>query len=201
MRTPSQPPVVEAHLTTAKRLARAAVIVVSRDGFDALSVRSVAMEARVAPGTVQHHYRTRAELLLAAFDETVATISARLALVDLDGPIGSQLSRLLRQALPLDPERRQECIVWVALTAAATSHPELVDTYQQAVSLLRDSLRALISSARDAGEVAASVDPVVAAGILSAVVDGLTFQGLAAGSSVDGLTETLDSTIRHVLRA
>jgi AcrR family transcriptional regulator len=52
--------------TTSTSIADAAIRVVARQGLDRLSVRNVARQAGVAPGTVQHHYRTRAQLLDAA---------------------------------------------------------------------------------------------------------------------------------------
>src|SRR5262245_50943001 len=57
-------------LQTSDRIADCAITVIARDGLDALSIRRVAAEAGVAIGTVQHHYPTRAELVLAALQRT-----------------------------------------------------------------------------------------------------------------------------------
>ncbi|MEJ7648801.1 MAG: TetR/AcrR family transcriptional regulator [Nakamurella sp.] len=164
---------------TAERIADAAVTVVARDGFDVLSVRTVAREAGVSGGTVQHHYDTRNALLLAAFAHTVDAITSRLIHSDLAGAVQEVVTRLCEQALPLDDERRRECIVWTALSAAASTHPELAHWQRRAVTLFTATLASIIRDARTAGELPQSCDPDVAAAVLVAVVDGLTLHGVA----------------------
>lgn len=77
-------------------MADAAIRVVAEHGLDQLSVRTVAREAHVAPGTVQHHFPSRALLL------------------ERTGPNTSGLTALrkgLRALLPVDRARREEAIV------------------------------------------------------------------------------------------
>lgn len=182
------------------RLAEAAVTVVARDGFDVLSVRTVAREAGVAAGTVQYHFPTRARLLQAAFDHTVETISARVghAAPRPGAPFAEELGRLLRELLPLDERRRRECTVWVAFTAAAVVDPELRRRHRDAVRLMRTTVAELIANARAGGQVAPSVDPGPAAEVLCAVVDGLTVQGLTADDTGPS-TRILERAVAHAL--
>lgn len=163
---------------TARRIADAAVTVVARDGFDALSVRSVAREAGVSGGAVQHHFATRAGLLLAAFAHTVDTMSGRLAAMRHEGTVQETLGRLCEQALPLDEERRREAIVWITLSAAAASHPDLAAAHRRGLELFTALLAGIIEAGRARGEVSGSVSPGPAAAVLVAVVDGLTLQGI-----------------------
>ncbi len=72
-------------ISTADRLADAAISIIAREGFDALSVRRVAREAQVTGGTVQHHYPSKVELTVAALDRTVHRQSVRLASVPSTG--------------------------------------------------------------------------------------------------------------------
>jgi len=183
---------------TSERIAAAAVTVVARDGFDVLSVRTVAREAGVSGGTVQHHYATRNVLLLAAFAHTVGAISARLAATDLAGPVQQVVARLCEQALPLDDERRRECIVWIALSAAAPTHPDLARQHRSAVSALTSALASIVGGARAAGELPESCDPDSAAAVLVAVVDGLTLHGVCGPDQ--NLTATLGTAVTTVLR-
>lgn len=144
---------------TAERVAAAAVSVVARDGFDALSVRTVAREAGVSGGAVQYYYATRSELLLAAFRHTVTGITDRLAGTDLAGPLSVVLGRMGREALPLDARRQRECVVWVALSAAAAAHPQLAAEHARALHTLTGSLVEAIATARAAGRIGEGVDP------------------------------------------
>lgn len=184
---------------TATRVAAAAVAVVARDGFDVLSVRTVAREAGVSAGTVQHHYPTRTLLLLAAFAQTVRTITDRLTVADRSGTFPVVLGQLCREVLPLDPQRRREGIVWVTLSAAAANHPELAAEHRTAVRALLDALTEWIADVRMAGQVDPSVDPPSAAAMLVAVLDGLTLHGIVGSQPPSTLTATLDRAISLVL--
>lgn len=177
-----------------QRLAEAAVRVVARDGFDVLSVRTVAREAGVAAGTVQHHYRTRALLLIAAFEATAVRIADRFELPVVGQPIRPVVHRLLREVLPLDAQRHEECVVWVALTAAAVSHPELAEVHRRSAAMLRHVLAELVTEAQRTGEVAAERDADATARLLAAVVDGLTLQGVA-GSAPAEMGAVLDRAV------
>lgn len=182
---------------TAERIAAAAVTVVAREGFDVLSVRTVAREAGVSGGTVQHHYATRNALLLAAFAHTVDAITSRLIHTNLRGPVQEVVARLCEQALPLDDQRRRECIVWTALSAAAPAHPELAAQHRRAVAVFTTALASIVRGARAAGELPESCNPDVAAAVLVAVVDGLTLHGVARQDQ--NSTAVLGATIAAVL--
>ncbi len=185
---------------TAQRVAAAAVSVVARDGFDALSVRTVAREAALSGGAVQYHYATRSHLLLAAFELTVRSITDRLMGTDLQGPVATVLGRLCREALPLDAERHRECAVWVALSSAAAAHPELAAQQARALTTLRGWFAATITAAQATGELSDRVQPRRAARILAAVLDGLTLHGITGSQTPHELVTTLDDTIALVLR-
>lgn len=185
---------------TARRVAAAAVSVVARDGFDALSVRTVAREAGLSGGAVQYHYATRSRLLLAAFAQTVDTITGRLAGIDLKGPVDQVLGRLCREALPLDDQRRRECVVWTALSAAAATDPELAAQHNQALRTLTAVVTNAITAAHSAGELDAEVDPPAAAAVLVAVLDGLTLHGITGSLPPQSLGATLDTAVAAVLR-
>jgi AcrR family transcriptional regulator len=185
---------------TADRVAAAAVSVVARDGFDVLSVRTVATEAGLSGGAVQYHYATRTQLLLAAYAHTVHSIAGRLAGTDLGGPLPVVLGRLCRQALPLDLQRRRECVVWIALTAAAAAHPELAAEHGKALHALIALITEAIAAARAAGQLDPVVDPPAAAAVLAAVLDGLTLHGITGNLTPAALTTTMDAAIAMVLR-
>ncbi len=181
-------------------MAAAAVSVVARDGFDVLSVRSVAREAGLSGGAVQYHYVSRSQLLLAAFANAVQSISDRIVRIDLSGPPPLVLGRLCREALPLDAQRRRECVVWAALSAAAAAHPELAAEHRKALQLLTRILTSAIAQAVRRGELNESVDPAAAAAVLIAVLDGLTLHGIAGSLAPEALTSTMDAAIGMVLQ-
>lgn len=187
-------------VSTADRIAEAAITIVAREGFDVLSVRTVAREAGLSGGAVQYHFAARSTMLLVAFARTVHSISRRLAAVDTTGPLPVVLGRLCREALPLDSQRHRECAVWAALSAAAASHPELAVEHAKALNVFTLVMTQAIKAARQQGHVDDAVDPAAAAAVLIAVLDGLTLQGISGNRSPTDLTATLDTAIGLVLR-
>lgn len=181
-------------------MAAAAVTVVARDGFDVLSVRTVAREAGLSGGAVQYHYATRTQLLLAAYAHTVRSITDRLVGADLTGPLDVVLGRLGREALPLDPQRHRECVVWAALSSAAAAHPELAAEHALALHDLTATLSAAIAAAIGSGDLPGDVDPGSAAAVLVAVLDGLTLHGITGSRTPAEVSASLDTAIRLVLR-
>ena len=59
-------------------IAEAAIRVIAQQGFDVVSVRTVAQESGISPGTVQYHYKTRRDLLLAALERSVERQTQRV---------------------------------------------------------------------------------------------------------------------------
>ena len=184
---------------TAERIADAAVTVVARRGLDQLSVRSVAREAGVAPGTVQHHYRSRPALLRAALDRVVERQFGRIAA---GGPHPTPLAALragLRQLLPLDAARRDESIVWLAFTAAAASDAAVADRHREVVALMRRTTADTIRLAQRAGEVPAGIDATTSAVLVVAATDGLVVHGLSAPGRRPSLLRLCDEAVDRLL--
>jgi AcrR family transcriptional regulator len=184
---------------TAVRIADAAVTVVARRGLDELSVRSVALEAGVAPGTVQHHYRSRADLLRAALDRVVERQFRRVAA---GGPHRTALAALragLRQLLPLDAGRRDESIVWLAFTAAAASDAAVADRHREVVALMRRTTADTIRQAQRAGEVPVVINAETAAVLVVAATDGLVVHGLSATGRRPSLARLCDEAVDRLL--
>jgi len=165
--------------TMAERLADAAMVVIARDGHDALSVRRVAREVSVTGGTVQHYYPTKVELTVAALDRCVARQSARLRRRPGPGSEVEQLIRRLGSLLPVGDERRTEAVVWIAMSAAVSGQPEIEARHRQAVDGMRRWLQSCIERAQDCGEVQRQVDAGEAAQMIEAGLDGMMLAGIA----------------------
>lgn len=186
--------------STPQRIADAAIAVVARQGLDALSVRTVARAADVAPGTVQHHFPSRSRLLDAALDRVVERQQARVAATGHHDSALAALRSGLRALLPLDDERRDESVVWLAFTAAAASSSTVAARHGEVVALMRARLADAIGLAREWGELGPDVDPARAAVLVAAVTDGLVVHGLAAGAGErDGLGRLCDDAVDRLL--
>jgi AcrR family transcriptional regulator len=166
-------------LTTAQRLADAAMAVIAREGHDALSVRKVAREVSVTGGTVQHHFPTKVELTVAALDRCIERQGARLLRNPRSEPAVRDMSRRLSSLLPFDGERRTEAVVWIAMSAAVSGTVEIEARHRIAVEGMRQWIRSGIVRTQRSGEVPDRVDVHDAAQMIEAGLDGMMLAGIA----------------------
>src|SRR3712207_6159212 len=108
-----------------REIAEATWRLVERDGLDAVSVRAVAREAGLSPGSLRHVFASQAALLTFAMAALGERVAERLeALPPAATPLEGTLA-VLAQLLPLDPERRREAEVWLPFVVKARVDPEL----------------------------------------------------------------------------
>jgi AcrR family transcriptional regulator len=185
---------------SAAAIADATIGVIARDGFDAVSVRSVAKAAGVAPGTVQHHFHSRDDLLLGALTRMARRQLERLA----PSPPGTHPSDRLRsglmEVLPIDAHRREEGIVWVAFSAAASTRPPLRKAHAAMVQLTRSLIRGVLDEASETLQLRPGITVDIGSALLTAVVDGLIVDGInAPDADAPLLVATLDQAIDLVV--
>lgn len=201
-----------------RRVAEALWRVVARDGMTGVSVRTVAVEAGVTGGTVQHHFPTRAQMVHYAMELLAEQFTRRLTEMPRTGPTHEWTREILLELLPLNAERHREFRVWLAFTTHADTNPELTELKRRFSTQLRDLYLRLIRARRAATgsegedphlEIKPSDDTEAA--ILQAVIDGLALQ-LAAGKPDEATTlgaslldyylaNSVDVSQRHTVKA
>jgi AcrR family transcriptional regulator len=144
-----------------------------------VSIRTVAREASVSIGAVQHHFATKDELLLAAYARAIDQVVARAA--RLPSEPAAYVRALLRELLPLDAEREAELRVALAFTARSVHSPRLAELYEEGYRALVDAVAGVLG--REAAREAV------------AVADGLAWHALCAPSalSADAAAAALDA--------
>jgi len=172
-----------------ERIVDSAITVIARDGLDALSIRRVAAEAGVAIGTVQYHYPTRAELVLAALQRTAHRQQVRAMESRREPTITSTLTARLALLLPHDDASREEAIVWVALAAAAARDPLVGPHQRQLVKQTVAGIAALLDRAIQSGELPDTVDTSDLAERTHVVAEGYLLHTAASGNVTTGRAE------------
>jgi len=106
--------------------------VVRREGVEQASLRNVADEAGLAIGSVRHYFDSHDELLVFALQELEDRVEARMrAGAERILAAGTSAERtplvesLLGELLPLDADRRDESVIWLAFVTAARTRPSL----------------------------------------------------------------------------
>lgn len=178
--------------TRQQLLAEAVVRLLARGGFEAVTVRSVATEAGVSAGAVQHQFPTKDALLLAGVRLVAARFAHRTARIPAASTARELARALLLDALPLDDERREEALVWGALVDRAHRSPEVGAAVR---ALDAEALDGLTDVLGLAGVPAARR----AAALLLAVCDGLatrlTYDPGAADEARAVVEDALDAVL------
>ncbi len=154
-------------------LARAGLAVIAAEGLEAATLRKIAAHAGCTTGTVTHYFPDRSALLRAALDAACQTTARRMYQAARDAPTHlEKLEALLREAVPLDDERRGEARVWLAFWGAASEDPVLIAAHERRMADWRGLIRAVLQPLLNAK---ADVDHEVLR--LCALVDGLCVRG------------------------
>lgn len=179
----------------------AALTVIAGKGLSALSMRAVAAAAGISLAQVQYYFRSKDELIAAAFhyvgDQFLASLRARRE----DDASWGRVRAAIRLWLPLDEESEQAARVWLAFAAAAATNPRLTSDAAQLDADLRAWFADELETLKRAGRMRAEVDTTATAAQVLALIDGVTLQALVmpveqrrrlAGDTIDRFLEPLD---------
>ncbi|GGB16569.1 TetR family transcriptional regulator [Flexivirga endophytica] len=160
--------------------------IIATDGLDAVTVREVARAAGVSIGAVQHHFRSKEDMLMAAFRHVVETTEMRVAAVELGAEVRQNLSAILRELLPLDATRTREAKVYVAFAARAATSEELAEVQRGTLEHITTQLAdAFALAAEHTGTRPSRADLHREAQLLLALTDGLTLDAVSRGRRPD----------------
>lgn len=148
-------------------------------GADDLSVRKIAAEAGVSVGAVQHHFPTRAALIIGAMDAVNTQFRARMraALAGAD-TAEERLATFCDELACLGGTGPREAIVWTAFASRAGTDREIRAIHEGEWRQTEAAVLALLSDAYPDAEIA----PDDAALVLG-VLDGIA---VARGAEGDG---------------
>ena len=185
----------------ASMTADATIAIIAEEGFDRVSVRSVAARLGVAPGTVQYRSPSRRTLLTDALVRSVQRQAGRVVSHETDPADPETLVSALAELLPTGAVQREDAAAWVAFGAAASTRPWLADPYWEALQFMRTWVEGVLADARKAGRMRVDLSPAEGARLVTAVVNGLTLDLLnAPPTESDEVIGQLRSGLGLVLR-
>ncbi|MEL4357487.1 MULTISPECIES: TetR/AcrR family transcriptional regulator [unclassified Luteococcus] len=148
----------------------AAELVASR-GLEALTIRAVAAQAGASIGAVQHHFPTKADLLLALVDAIEGQIRADLETSEAASGRESApeaLHRLTELLGGATADAQPSIRVWLAFVAHALGDPTVAKHHRQLWRTVEDSLARLLEGAG-----VPAMEAADRAAILLASLDGI----------------------------
>jgi AcrR family transcriptional regulator len=171
------------------------VDVIAERGLEAATMRTVAAAAGISLAQVQYYFRSKDELVAAAYHHVTELFDLKLATIDLSGPPRRVLRQALELWLPIDESRARDARVWLAFSAAAATSPTLKEIAAATDTELRVALARLLDAAAAAGDLPEVTDTETEAALLLAVLDGLVVQSLAMPPELrpSFLTDSLDA--------
>lgn len=166
-----------------RRVAEALWRVVAQDGMTGVSVRTVAAEAGVKGGTVQHYFPTRAQMVHDAMELLADRFTQRITAMPRIGPTHEWTRAILLELLPLTAERQREFKVWLAFTTHADTNPALTELRHSFSTRLGEMYQRLLRARKAASHSMVDDAPLEViqpdfpeTAILQAVIDGLSLQ-------------------------
>ena len=185
----------------ASMTADATIAIIAEEGFDRVSVRSVAARLGVAPGTVQYRSPSRRTLLTDALVRSVQRQAGRVVSHEIDPVKPETLVSALAELLPTGAVQREDAAAWVAFGAAASTRPWLADPYWEALVIMRTWVEGVLAGARQAGLMRTDLSPAEGARLVTALVNGLALDLLnAPPTEPDEVIGQLRSGLGLVLR-
>ncbi|MEU7799621.1 TetR/AcrR family transcriptional regulator [Micromonospora arborensis] len=189
------------HEQRRRLLAEAVFTVISTQGFEAVSLRDVAVQAGVSMGTVQHYFPTKQQMLSFALSHMRERVMSRLqaTVAALREPTRRDLIRAATAVmLPVDPAGREEACVNIAFFSAATVTPayaeQLRDGYGRILTVSVVNFR----EASRLGELRDGIDPDVEAPALYFLTQGLVGPTLVGLYSPEQALSLVDAQLDRV---
>jgi AcrR family transcriptional regulator len=160
----------------------AASAAILEGGARSLRVADVARRAGVSTPLLYYHFDSRAALVRAALDHSNAEAASTALLLEGGPGTGYEVvTTALMSELEDTPAVRSNAIIWNEVTTLAAFEPELREDVQQVTRDWQRVVATAIAAGIADGSIGAAVDPEIAAGVLTAFLDGASVRWLAGG--------------------
>ena len=164
------------HPARRRELADAACRVIARNGLAGTTLAHVAEESGWSIGSIRYYFPNKDELVASALWRVGERVDQRIRDRTAGGMTVKDLRTAAVELLPLDDDRREDALVYLAFIAQAAVVPELADAAEGAAQRLQEPLAARIAYAARAGELSAHLDAEHEAARLRVLLDGLRVQ-------------------------
>jgi TetR/AcrR family transcriptional repressor of bet genes len=177
---------------SSEQLTDALMRLVVDGGLEAVSVRTVAKEAGVSVGAVQYHFKTKDDLLYAAYERVIDQVALRAQAIVATSPLDFA-GKLLQELLPLDERRTGELKIAMAFSARAIYSERLAALYTHGYGALGDAISGAFEQANPALDCRQEAIQAIA------MTDGLAWEMLCAPTRLSA-AQAVDALEAHLAR-
>jgi AcrR family transcriptional regulator len=164
------------HPARRRELADAACRVIARNGLAGTTLAHVAEESGWSIGSIRYYFPNKDELVASALWRVGERVDKRIRDRTAGGMTVKDLRTAAVELLPLDADRHEDALVYLAFQAQAAVVPELAEAAEGAAQRLQEPLAARIAYAARAGELPGHLDAEHEAARLRVLLDGLRVQ-------------------------
>lgn len=179
------------HDVRRREIAQAVWAVIAERGIEGVTLRSVAAEAGVSVGRIQHYYASREELVRDSCRELLKAATQRFEAAG-DATLVERLRRLVLGRIPTTPEFAVGTSIWLAYEAKSVDDPVIAELVQQGHA---EGVREAVALLDECG-VAEASDVALH---LMATAEGLAVRVLVGGLGPRTATELLEGLIAEAL--
>ncbi|MGV9775044.1 TetR/AcrR family transcriptional regulator [Streptosporangium sp. NPDC003464] len=185
-----------------RQIAEAVWRLATRGGLEDVTLRQVAAEAGVSARLLQYYFGTREQLLLGALeilnDDAEQRARRRLMLLGEAPGMHAIVRGVLLELLPLDDERRNRHLVYVAYFVRFLTDPALAEAAHDAPRALENLVADLIAQAKELGQVPRDVDVAAEAAFLVAGADGIQSSVLLGQRTPEQAVALIDHQLARI---
>ena len=164
------------HPARRRELADAACRVIARNGLAGTTLAHVAEESGWSIGSIRYYFPNKDELVASALWRVGERVDQRIRDRTAGGMTVKDLRAAAVELLPLDADRHEDALVYLAFMAQAAVVPDLAEAAEGAAERLQKPLAARVAHAARAGELRADLDAEHEAARLRVLLDGLRVQ-------------------------
>ena len=179
------------HDVRRREIAQAVWAVIAERGIEGVTLRSVAAEAGVSVGRIQHYYASREELVRDSCRELLKMATQRFEAAD-DATPAERLRRLVLGRIPTTPEFAIGTSIWLAYEAKSVDDPVVAELVQQGHAGGVQEAAALLE------ECGVADAPTVALRLM-ALAEGLAIRVLVGGLDSRAAIDLLEDLIAETL--
>lgn len=174
------------HPARRRELADAACRAIASNGLAGTTLADVADESGWSIGSIRYYFPNKDELVASALWRAGERVDERIRRRTAGGMTMNDLRIAATELLPLDADRREMSLVYLAFQAQAAVVPALCDAAEGAAQRLQEPLAARIAHLVKAGELPAHLDAEQEAARLRVLLDGLRLQLLITPRHTSG---------------
>lgn len=131
--------------TGAQRILTAVQDILIERGIEDVTIRNVAAAAGLSVGAVQHHHKTKDDLIIAAMNQVSANFIERVgAVLEPTAPARQNLGAVCRILGGVDDESRTASVIWLAYASKATTSSAIAAAHQESWNLMEEGLTTLL---------------------------------------------------------